>query len=76
MHNIAYQHRLMQGARDALMQGCFPQYLKDFFKRFYKDGSHYPAWAVEALRAVGVDLLEDQPGVIPKGTPQWDPSSR
>ena len=29
-------------------------------------------WAVEALRAVGVDLLEDQPDVVPQGKPQWD----
>lgn len=29
-------------------------------------------WAVDALRSVGVDVLEDQPGVVPKGDAKWD----
>lgn len=29
-------------------------------------------WAVDALRAVNVDVLEDQPGVEPKGDAKWD----
>lgn len=76
LHNIAYQHRLMQGAREAILEDRFPQYLKDFFRRFYHDGSNYPGWAVEALRSVDVDLLEDQPGVTPRASddPVWDPA--
>lgn len=42
LHNIAYQHRLMLGAREALLEDRFPQYLKDFFRRFFKEGSQYP----------------------------------
>jgi len=77
LHNIAYQHRLMKGAREAILEDRFPKYLKTFFKRFYHDGSNYPSWAVDALRSVGVDILEDQPGVIPRANsdPQWDPAA-
>lgn len=72
LHNVTYQHRLMKGAREAILEDRFPRYLKDYFARFYGDGSQYPKWAVEALRAVGVDLLEDQPDAVPQGKPQWD----
>lgn len=36
------QHRLMQGIRDAILEDRFPQYLKDFFRRFFKQGELYP----------------------------------
>lgn len=36
------------------------------------DGSEIRRWAVDALRAVNVDVLEDQPGVEPKGDAKWD----
>jgi len=56
-HNIVFQARLMGAARDAIMRGDFPSYLRSFFKTYYGD-SGYPRWAVEALLSVGVDLLE------------------
>jgi hypothetical protein len=34
--------------------------------------SHRRRWAVDALRAVNVDVLEDQPGVEPRGDAKWD----
>ena len=50
----------MGGARQAIVDGAFPQYLKRFFADYFGDEG-YPAWCVNALRSVGVDLLEDQP---------------
>lgn len=47
----------MGRARDSIINGTFPDYLKTFFKEYFgSDG--YPEWCVNALRSVGVDLLE------------------
>lgn len=47
----------MGGARDAIINGTFPQYLKDFFANYFGE-TGYPEWCVNALMSVGVDLLE------------------
>ena len=47
----------MGAARDAILKGEFPEYLRNFFKTYYGTMS-YPRWVVDALRSVGVDLLE------------------
>lgn len=47
----------MGGARDAIVNGTFPDYLKKFFRNYFGDAG-YPEWCVNALRSVGVDLLE------------------
>lgn len=47
----------MGEAREAVIRGTFPRFLKDFFGRYFGD-SGYPRWCVDALRTVGVDLLE------------------
>lgn len=47
----------MGAARDAIMKGNFPSYLRNFFKAYYTEAT-YPRWVVEALLSVGVDLLE------------------
>lgn len=60
LHNIVFQARVMGGARDAIMEGTFPKYLKTFFKSYFGEQG-YPQWCVNALRSVGVDLLENQP---------------
>ncbi|KAG8932877.1 hypothetical protein FRC03_012870 [Tulasnella sp. 419] len=63
-HNVVFQARLMGQARDAIIAGKFPEYLKTFFFNYFgKDG--YPRWCVEALRSVGVDLLEGMPENVP-----------
>lgn len=49
----------MGRARDAIMNGTFPEYLKKFFAEYYGDRG-YPEWCVNALRSVGVDLLENE----------------
>ncbi|EJD52782.1 queuine tRNA-ribosyltransferase [Auricularia subglabra TFB-10046 SS5] len=73
-HNLVFQARLMGGARDAIMNGTFPDYLRSFFRGYFgKQG--YPKWCVEALRSVGVDLLEGEGAEIPvvEGDhPNWE----
>lgn len=59
-HNLVFQARLMGGARDAILNGTFPAYLRGFFKRYFGEAG-YPEWCVNALRSVGVDLLEGDP---------------
>ena len=63
----------MGGARDAIMGGTFPTYLKTFFKEYF-GGQGYPEWCVNALRSVGVDLLEGQPDaqVIEGSGARWE----
>ena len=56
-HNLVFQARLMGRARDAIINGTYPDYLKSFFAEYFGDKG-YPAWCVNALRSVGVDLLE------------------
>jgi len=47
----------MGGARDAILEGRFPEYLRSFFRDYFGDAG-YPEWCVNALRSVGVDLME------------------
>ncbi|KAI0645617.1 tRNA-guanine transglycosylase [Trametes meyenii] len=60
-HNLVFQARVMGGARDAIINGTFPDYLGRFFADYFGDAG-YPEWCVNALRSVGVDLLEGRPG--------------
>lgn len=50
----------MGRAREAIIEGRFPDYLRSFFTTYFGD-SGYPEWCVNALRSVGVDLLEGNP---------------
>ncbi|KAJ4288439.1 hypothetical protein N0V90_011674 [Kalmusia sp. IMI 367209] len=59
MHNVHYQLNLMRLAREAILEDRYPAFLRDFFGKLYDDKSKYPAWAVTALKGVGVDLLAD-----------------
>ncbi|KAI0743514.1 tRNA-guanine transglycosylase [Daedaleopsis nitida] len=72
-HNLVFQARVMGGAREAIMAGTFPQYLKDFFATYFGDVG-YPEWCVNALRSVGVDLLEGhaEAKVVPGGGAKWE----
>lgn len=49
----------MGKARQAILDDQFPAFLREFFRNQYREKSNYPAWAVGALRRVGVDLLDD-----------------
>ncbi|KAL1748839.1 tRNA-guanine(15) transglycosylase-like protein [Schizophyllum fasciatum] len=62
LHNIVFQAQVMGRARDAIIEGTFPEYLKSFFAEYFGEGG-YPRWCVDALRSVGVDLLEGREGV-------------
>ncbi|KAF9227329.1 tRNA-guanine transglycosylase [Gyrodon lividus] len=71
-HNLMFQARIMGGARDAIVEGRFPDYLRTFFKNYFADQG-YPEWCVNALRSVGVDLLwgEDVPLISGSGA-KWE----
>ncbi|KAH9929504.1 tRNA-guanine transglycosylase [Epithele typhae] len=72
-HNLVFQARVMGGARGAIVNGTFPIYLKEFFANYFGDAG-YPEWCVNALRSVGVDLLDDRPDtkVISGGGAKWE----
>lgn len=60
MHNVHYLLDLVRRAREAIVTDQYPTFLKDYFRKLYAgDKPKYPAWAVEALGGVGVDLLQD-----------------
>ncbi|ESK97075.1 queuine trna-ribosyltransferase [Moniliophthora roreri MCA 2997] len=75
IHNITFQAQVMGRARNAIIEGRFPEYLKQFFAEYF--GNHgYPEWCVNALRSVGVDLLEDrQVPVVPGDATRWEYSN-
>lgn len=59
IHNVWAQLALMSRVREAIIEDRFPAFLKKFFADWYnEDKAQYPDWAVEALRTVGVDLME------------------
>lgn len=59
MHNVAFLLSLMNRARIAIVEDRYPEFLREFFFKWYDgDKGKYPAWAVDALRGVGVDLLQ------------------
>ena len=73
LHNLTFQAQVMGGARDAIMNSTFPSYLKTFFADYFgQDG--YPEWCGNALRSVGVDLLEHNPDakVVPGAGGRWE----
>lgn len=58
LHNVWYQLNLMREAREAIIGDRFPAFIRAFFSQLYPDRQSYPSWAVDALRTVGVDLIE------------------
>ncbi|KAJ5143003.1 tRNA-ribosyltransferase [Penicillium bovifimosum] len=60
IHNVHYMLTLMGKIRQAIIDDQYPAFLRKFFSDIYGgDRSKFPAWAVGALRGVGVDLLAD-----------------
>ncbi|GJN66462.1 queuine tRNA-ribosyltransferase [Purpureocillium lilacinum] len=59
IHNVWYQLNLMREVRQSIIEDRFPAYIRDFFAGLYESKTEYPAWAVEALQGVGVDLTVD-----------------
>lgn len=73
LHNLTFQARVMGQARDSIMNGTFPTYLRQFFAGYFGN-TGYPEWCVNALRSVGVDLLEGNPGakVVKGDGARWE----
>lgn len=73
LHNVVFQAQVMGRAREAIIQGQFPEYLRFFFARYFGDAG-YPQWCVNALRSVGVDLLEgnSKAKIIPGSGAKWE----
>lgn len=78
---------LLGKARDAIIDGSFPDFLRAFFKTYYEghlsdqakkveEGVSlcYPKWCVDALRSVGVDILEGVPEarIVDGSGAKWD----
>ncbi|KAK9245036.1 tRNA-guanine(15) transglycosylase-like protein [Lipomyces tetrasporus] len=60
LHNVHYQLNLMRSARQAIIRDEFPLFIKKFFATLHGGNKEkYPTWAVEALRTVNVDLLDN-----------------
>ncbi|EPQ57230.1 Queuine tRNA-ribosyltransferase [Gloeophyllum trabeum ATCC 11539] len=76
MHNLTFQAQVMGGARDAILQGTFPDYLHKFFDNYFGDAG-YPEWCVNALRSVGVDLLAGKEGakIVQGDGARWEYST-
>jgi hypothetical protein len=76
IHNITFQARVLGGARDAIYDGTFPTYLKTFFAGYFAAAA-YPVWCVDALRSVGVDLLEglENAKTVEGGGARWEYSA-
>lgn len=59
IHNIWYMLNLMKNLRQSIIEDRFPSFLHKFFSdRYNADKNRYPSWAVEALRGLGIDLME------------------
>lgn len=58
IHNVWYQLNLMMQAREAIIADKFPEFVRGFFAGLYSK-KEYPLWAVNALRGVGIDLIQD-----------------
>ncbi|KAF9465036.1 tRNA-guanine(15) transglycosylase-like protein [Collybia nuda] len=72
LHNVTFQAQVMGRARTAIMEGTFPDYLHSFFANYFGDVG-YPEWCVNALRSVGVDLLEGKDiNVVPGQGAKWE----
>ncbi|GKT85527.1 LOW QUALITY PROTEIN: queuine tRNA-ribosyltransferase [Colletotrichum tofieldiae] len=59
IHNVWYQLNLMKEIRQAVIEDRFPALIRQFFGDLYDDKSKYPEWAVESLKRVGVDLINE-----------------
>ncbi|XP_069688477.1 queuine tRNA-ribosyltransferase catalytic subunit [Periplaneta americana] len=57
VHNIAYQLRLMRSIRESIEQQCFPDFVCNFMLTMYPD-KNYPQWIIDALDAVGIQLMK------------------
>eukprot|EP00753_Platysulcus_tardus_P001170 PLAT1112.1.p1 GENE.PLAT1112.1~~PLAT1112.1.p1 ORF type:complete len:428 (-),score=156.97 PLAT1112.1:326-1564(-) len=59
VHNIAYMMRFTREMRQSIIDGHFPTYVRTFLLDQFPD-KDYPKWAVDALRAAGIDLDKEE----------------
>ncbi|THZ15471.1 queuine tRNA-ribosyltransferase [Aureobasidium pullulans] len=60
IHNVHYLLDLMRRVREAIIADQYPAFLRGYFATLYAgDKTKYPGWVVEALKSVGVDLMQD-----------------
>ena len=73
---MVFQASVMGKVRDAIISGTFPEFLRSFFATYFggESGPGYPRWCVDALRSVGVDILEglQNPKVVDGGGANWE----
>lgn len=55
MHNVHHMLALMKRIRTAILEDCYPDFVKGFFEKYF-DGKDVPEWAQESLKGVGIDL--------------------
>lgn len=61
MHNVHHLLDLMKRAREAIVRDEYPAFAKDFFGQYFGEKGP-PAWAVTALKGVGIDLMDSTAG--------------
>lgn len=69
IHNIAYMMRLGRRMRQAICADVFPEFVVDYFSRWYPRGD-WPRWCREALASVNIHL----PSTLPIPTSPQDPA--
>lgn len=55
MHNVHHQLSLMARVRAAILADQYPAFCRDFFAKYF-EGQAPPAWAVDALKGVGIEI--------------------
>jgi queuine tRNA-ribosyltransferase catalytic subunit len=48
--------QLMKQVQAAILEDRYPEFVRAFFAKIYQRREDFPAWAVNAMSAVGVDL--------------------
>lgn len=56
LHNISFLCQLLLRARQAIIDGNFEQFVRNFMFDLYPD-KNYPQWSADALSAAGVTLI-------------------
>lgn len=56
VHNVAYLTKLMARCREAILEGRFTEFVREFMVKRYPD-RQYPQWSREALESAGIGLM-------------------
>lgn len=58
-HNIAYQMRLMKDIRNTILDGSYPEFVRNFMLQQFPS-REYPTWVVDSLNSVGIKLIDKE----------------